>query len=118
MTFATVSDNRQQLLFLSHLLLSAYPGCTIHQSRDPMRAAQHLSTQDVDAVFADADTCSECICIFNKHKSHPSVYLLCRQELPPPEETEGIHGIVTYPITTQKIQIALQTTPQEVREVV
>ena len=117
MTFTTVSVNREQLTVLSQLLLTAFPGCTIHQNRDPMRAIQHLSSQKVDAVFADAETCSDMIHIFREHKSKPSIYLLCRDRKPP-GETGGIRGIVTYPLTKQKIQIALQTGPREILEVI
>ena len=118
MTFTTVSINREQSAMLSQLLLLAFPGCTIHQSRDPGRAIQHLATQKIDAMFMDADTCSEWMPILRKHQSKPPVYLMCRQGLLPPEETVGIRGIVTYPITKQKIQNALQNIPREIREVV
>ena len=118
MTFTTVSSNREQSALLSQLLLMAFPGCTIHQSRDPARAIQHLSTQKVDAMFMDADSCSDWIPVLRRHESNPSVYLLCRQDLLPPEKTPGIRGIVTYPITKQKIQNALQNIPREIREVV
>ena len=118
MTFANVSVNPELLTLLSHLLILAFPGCTIHQSRDPMRAAQRLSNHEVDAIFADADTCSDWIHTLKKHKSNPSVYLLCRQDSQLPEGTENIRGIVTYPITQQKIQLALQPRPQEIREVI
>ena len=117
MTFANVCVNREQLTLLSQLLLAAFPGCTIHQSRDPMRAAQRLSDHKIDAVFADADTCSDWIHSLKRHLSNTSVYLLCRQDSSLPEEAEDIHGIVTYPITEQKIQDALLNIPQEIREV-
>ena len=55
MTFVTVSNNCEQLALLSQLLISLIPGCTIHQSCDPMRAIQHVSCRKVDAMFADAD---------------------------------------------------------------
>ena len=118
MTFANVCVNQEQLTLLSRLLLAVFPGCTIHQSRDPKRIIQHLSNQKIDAVFADADTCSDWIPIFQKHKSNPAVFLLCPQERQGPEKSEDIHTVVTYPITKQKIQIALQTVPQELMEVV
>ena len=118
MTFANVCVNQEQLTLLSHLLLAAFPGCTIHQSRDPKRTIQHLSDHKVDAVFADADTCSDWIHIFRKHKSNPTVFLLCPQERQRSKETGDIHGVVMYPITTQKIQDALQTGPREIREVI
>ena len=118
MTFANVSVNQEQLALLSQLLLMAFPGCTIHQSRDPMRAMRCLSNQKVDAVFADADICSDWIHVFRKHKSNPSVFLLCPQNLQIPEGTEDTQGIVRYPITKQKIQKALQTRPWEIREVI
>lgn len=103
---------------LSQLLLTAFPGCVIHQSCDPVRTITHLSTQKVDAVFADADTYPKLMHLLNKQKSKASVYLLCRHDAPPPEETDGIRSIITYPITGQKIQVALQTVPREIREVV
>ena len=118
MTFANVSVNREQLILLSQLLLTAFPGCTIHQSCDPVRTITHLSTQKVDAVFADADTYPELMHLLNRQKSKASVYLLCRHDALPPEETGGIRSVITYPITRQKIQVALQTIPREVREVV
>ena len=118
MTFANVSVNKQQLALLSQLLLTAFPGCTIHQSRDPMRTIQHVSSGKIDAVFADADTCADLISILRKQKLNTTVYLMCQQEVLPLDETGDIHGIVTYPITKQKIQLALQNIPRKVREVV
>ena len=118
MTFANVNVNREQLTLLSQLLLTAFPGCIIHQSRDPMRTITHLSTQKVDAVFADADTYPDVLRLLNRQKSKASVYLLCRHDTSPPEEPDGIRSVITYPITSQKIQIALQNIPREIREVV
>ena len=118
MTFANVSVNREQLTLLSQLLLTAFPGCVIHQSRDPVRTITHLSAQKIDAVFADADTCPDLIRLLNRQKSKASVYLLCRHDAQPPDKTEGIQSVITYPVTRQKIQVALQTIPQEIREVI
>ena len=117
MTFANVCANQEQLTLLSQLLLTVFPGCIIHQSRDPQRTIRHLSSQKVDAVFADADTCPDLAHMLNGHTSKATVYLLCRHDTQP-EETRGIRSIITYPITRQKIQAALQAAPQEVREVV
>ena len=118
MTFANIGVNREQITLLSRLLLTAFPGCVIHQSSDPVRTMKHLSTQKVDAVFADADTYSELTNLLKRQKTNASVYLLCRQELMLPEETDGIRSVITYPITRQKIQVALQNVPREIREVV
>lgn len=118
MTFANVSGNREQLTWLSQLLVAAFPGCVIHQGRDPMRAMTHLSTQKIDAVFADSDMYPDLMHLLNRQKSKASVYLLCRHDSPPPEDTGGIRSIITYPVTRQKIQVALQTVPQELREVI
>ena len=117
MTFANVSVDREQLLLLSQLLLAVFPGCTIHQNRDPVRVMQHLSTQKVDAMFVDADMRLDWKGILQKHGSSPSVFLLSRQELPP-EDAGGIRGIVTYPITKQKIENALHSVSSENREVI
>lgn len=117
MTFANVSVNREQVILLSQLLLTAFPGCVIHQSCDPVRTIKYLSTQKIDAVFADAETYPDLMHLLNRQKSKASVYLLCRQDLPP-GETDGIRSIITYPVTRQKIQAALQNVPQEIREVV
>ena len=92
MTFANVCVNQEQLTWLSHLLLAAFPGCTIHQSRNPMRTMQHLSDRKVDAVFVDADSGSDWIPLFRKHKSNPTVYLLCPQERWTPPEAEDIRS--------------------------
>ena len=118
MTFANISASRQQLTSLSQMLITAFPGCTIHQSRDMMRALQHVSSGKVDVVFADAQTCSDLIPLLRQRKLSTSVYLLCPQDLQAPEETGGICGVVTYPLTTQKIQIALQHVPQVLREAI
>ena len=118
MTFANVSVHREQLTLLSQLLLTAFPGCIIHQSCDPVRTIKHLSAQKVDAVFVDADTHSEMMHLLNRQKTKASVYLLCQHDAPPPEEAGGIRSVITYPITRQKIQVALQTVPREVREVI
>lgn len=118
MTFANISVSREQLTLLSQLLLAVFPGCVIHQSCDPVRTMTQLSTQKVDAVFVDEGTHSEMMQVLNRQKSKASVYLLCRHDAPPPEETDGIRNVITYPITRQKIQVALQTVPREIREVV
>ena len=118
MTFANIGVNREQLALLSRLLLTAFPGCVIHQSSDPVRAMTRLSAQKIDAVFVDVDAHSEWMHLMNKQESKASVYLLCQHDAPPPEEAGGIRSVITYPITRQKIQVALQTVPREVREVV
>ena len=118
MTFANVCVDRERLTMLSQLLLTAFPGCVIHQGRDPVRTIKHLSTKKVDAVFADADSYHDLKHLLDGQQSKPSVYLLCRHDALPPEETGGIRNVITYPITRQKIQVALQTVPREIREVV
>ena len=111
MTFANVCVDRTQLMLLSQLLLTAFPGCVIHQNCDPVRTFRNLSTEAVDAVFVDADTRSEVLQLLNSRNAKPSVYLLCQHDTLSPEETGGIHRVITYPITKQKIQGALQTVP-------
>ena len=118
MTFANVGVNREQLTWLSQLLLTAFPGCVIHQSCDPVWTITHLSTQKIDAVFVDTDTYPNLIHLLNRQRSKASVYLMCQQDVLPPEETGRIQSVITYPITRQKIQVALQTIPREIREVV
>jgi hypothetical protein len=118
MTFANVSANREQVTLLSQLLVTAFPGCIIHQSCDPVRTITHLSTRKIDAVFVDTDTYPDLIRLLSRHKSKASVYLMCRQDVLPPEKTDGIRNVITYPVTRQKIQVALQTVPQELREVI
>ena len=117
MTFANVSVNRERLTLLSQLLLTAFPGCVIHQSCDPVRTITHLSTKQVDAVFVDADIYPALVHLMNGQKSKASVYLLCRHDTQP-AETDDVRNLITYPITRQKIQAALQTIPQEIREVI
>ena len=118
MTFANVGVNREQLTLLSQLLLTAFPGCVIHQSCDPVRTITHLSTQKIDAVFADPDTYPVLMRLLSRQQSKASVYLLCQHDTPPPEERDGIRSVITYPVTRQKIQAALQTIPREIREVI
>ena len=116
MTFANVGVNREQLTSVSQLLLTAFPGCVIHQSCDPVRTVTHLSAQKVDAVFADADTYPDLMRMLVRQNATASVYLLCQHNAPP-EEIAGVRNVITYPITRQKIQAALQRIPQEIREV-
>ena len=118
MTFANVCVNREQLTSLSQLLLTAFPGCIIHQSCDPVRTVTHLYAQKVDAIFVDAAVHPMLMHLLNKEKSETAVYLLCRQDSSLPEEPGSVQGVITYPITGQKIQAALQTVPQGIREVV
>ena len=118
MTFANVSVDQKQLTLLSQLLLTTCPGCVIHQSCDPMRTVRHLATRKIDAIFADEDTYPHLMHLLNRHKSKALVYLMCRQDALLPKETDGIQNIITYPVTQQKIQIALKSIPQGIREVV
>ena len=117
MTFANVCVNRERLTLLSQLLLTAFPGCVIHQSCNPTRTLAHLSTGKVDAVFVDADTHSEVMHLLNKHKAKASVYLLCQHDSLPQDKPGGVYNIITYPITKQKLQGAMQIIPREIREV-
>lgn len=118
MTFANVSANRERLKSLSQLLLTAFPGCVIHQSCDPVRTVRHLSAQKIDAVFADEEAYPDLIRLLNRQTEKTSVYLLCQRERISPQDTGGGGGIITYPVTRQKIQFALQAIPQEIREVI
>ena len=112
MTFVTVSINRQQLTLLSQILVTLFPGCTIHQSRDPMRAIHQLSYQEVDAVFADVDTVSNMMDMLRKPRTGAQIWLLCRQDAAVPEEFAGCYGVLSCPITEQKMRDALQRIPQ------
>jgi hypothetical protein len=118
MTFANVSINREQLILISQLLLTAFPGCVIHQSCDPARTITHLSTKKVDAVFTDAEAYPELMHLLNSQNSKTSVYLLCRHDTQPPEGTCGVQSIITYPVTRQKIHAALQVVPRGIGEVI
>ena len=118
MTFANVCANREQLTSLSQLLLSAFPGCVIHQSCDPTRTIPQLATRKLDAVFVDADTHSEVIQLLDRQKAKASVYLLCQYDSLTPEKMGDVPNVITYPITKQKIQGALQTVPREIKEVI
>ena len=108
MTFVTVSNNREQLAILSQLLVTLMPGCTIHQNSNPMRAIQCLSNQKVDAVFADADTCADAMDILRKQKVQTQVCLLCRQDVDLTEEAVCPYGILSYPLTEQKMRTVLR----------
>jgi hypothetical protein len=105
MTFANVNMNREQLTLLSQLLLTAFPGCIIHQSCDPVRTITHLSTQRVDAVFTDADTYPDLMHLLNTQNAKASVYLLCRHDAPLPEEStaaKAVTGISPTMITNTR----------------
>ena len=110
MTFVTVSNNCEQLALLSRLLITLIPGCTIHQSCDPMRAIQHVSCRKVDAMFADADTVCDMMSILSRQKKNTQIWILCRQGAALSEKTAGYDGILTYPITEQEMRTALQGT--------
>ena len=108
MTFVTVNVNREQLTLLSQLLITLFPGCTIHQNRDPMRAIGCLSSRKVDAVFADADTCTSVIGALKRQKDPAPICFLCRQDAALPEEVEPYDDVLSYPITEQKMRMTFQ----------
>jgi hypothetical protein len=83
----------------------------IHQSCDPVRTFTHLSAQKVDAIFVDADTYPALVHLLSGQKSKTPVHLLCRQDFVPAVGAEGIGSVITYPVTRQKIQAALQNGP-------
>ena len=107
MTFVTVSVNREQLSSLSRLLVTLFPGCTIHQSRDPMRAIQRVSHKDVDAVFADVDTASDMMDLLRRRKMNTKIWLLCSPNIALPEELVGCYGVLSCPVTEHNIRNAL-----------
>ena len=106
MTFVTVCADRAQLTSLCHVLVTVFPGCTIHQNRDPMRAMRQLSNQKVDAVFVDADTCSGSMDILCKQNLR--LCLLCGKDAAMPEGTKGFDGVLSYPITEQNVRATVQ----------
>ena len=108
MTFVAISVNREQLALLSRFLVTIFPGCTIYQGSDPMRALLRLSNQKVEAVFEDADTCANMMDTLSKHNGNTQICLLCKQDAVPQEETTNFHGVVSYPITEQQIRTTLQ----------
>lgn len=112
MTFVTVMNNCEQLALLSQLLITLIPGCTIHQSCDPMRAIQHVSCRKVDAVFADADTICDTMNMLSRQRKNAKIWLLCRQGAALPEKMAGYYGVLTYPITEKEMRTALQGMPQ------
>ena len=107
MTFVTVSKNYEQLAFLSHLLISLIPGCTIHRCCDPMRAIQHISSRKVDATFADADTIGDVMNLLSRQQQNTQIWILCRQDAALPKNKVG-YNVLSYPITEYKIRNALQ----------
>ena len=112
MTFVTVSINRAQLTLLSQFLVTLFPGCTIHQSCDPLRAIQRVSSQEVDAVFADVDTIYNMMDMLRIKRTNTKIWLLCKQDAILPEEMADCYGVLYCPITEQKIRNALQRLPQ------
>ena len=112
MTFVTVSVNRNQLTMLSRFLVTMFPGCTIHQSCDPMRAIRSLSCQKVDAVFTDTDSCSNMMDILSRQNMTTQVCLLSSQGAVLPEEAANFDGILSYPITEENMRTTLQKISQ------
>ena len=108
MTIVTVGNSSEQLTTLSRLLIALIPGCTIHQSCDPMRAMQHISCRKVDAVFADADTICDMMNILSRQKQNTRIWILCRQGVVLPAKMAGCCGVLPYPITEQEMRTALQ----------
>ena len=114
MTFVTVSDNREQLAMLSRYLVAIFPGCTIYQSCDPIRAIHPLSDRKVDVVFADLDTVSNMMHLLGRQKTRAKIWLLCQEGAALPEETAVCYGVLSCPITEQKIRNALESVCQSV----
>ena len=108
MTFATVCVNQEQLSLLSQLLITIFPGCTIHQNQDPIHAIRCLSKQKIDAMFADVDACTNVMDVLRKQDLNTQICFLCRQNVKIPGEITNLDEVLTYPITEQKMRTTLQ----------
>ena len=112
MVFVTVSENREQLTGLTQLLVRLMPGCTIHQNYDPVRAIRCFAKQKVDVVFVDGDVCSGLLELMMKHEIDTSVYYLGGRDLSEIELPSGVCGVITAPVTDEKIRTLLQHLPK------
>ena len=72
-----------------------------------MRAMQRLSCQKVDAVFADTDTISGLADFLDRRKLNTKLWLLSHHGEAIPGEITGYDGILSWPITEQKLRNAL-----------
>ena len=77
-----------------------------------MRAVRQLSNQKVDAVFADADTCSNSMDFLRRQNTQ--LCLLCGKDAATPEVAKGFDGVLSYPITEQSVRITLQSLSRKI----
>lgn len=108
MNFITVSANREQLTILSQFLTTMFPGCTVYQGCNPMHAFRRLSIKNINAVFADVETCSQMVDLLNRQNIKTLIYPLCRQDTALSEELLDFGAPLSYPITEHKMQPVIQ----------
>ena len=108
MTFIICNVNRQQVTLFGRLLIELFPGCTIHQSCDPMRVIQRLSSQNVDAVFVDSHTLPDVMNMLKHRNLIAKIWLLRRLDEVLPEEKDTDYGVLSFPASKQEILEALK----------
>lgn len=112
MTFAIVSVDREQLTLLSQLLVTVFPGCTIHQSGDPVRAMQRISYQKPDAVFADAATISNMTDVLRRQAKNIKICILCKQGVQLSEKMTKGYDVLPWPVAEHQVRSALKRMPE------
>lgn len=112
MTFVTADDDRTRLESLTKLLVSAFPGSTIYQHTDPVRAPHDALNNRVDAVFLEAEMQKTngvaLLKILRSQKPGIPVFILSKtEELRESAVEAGANGYFTHPVSEQQMKDAV-----------
>lgn len=112
MIFVTADSNREQLEGLTKLLVSAFPGSTIYQHVNPLRAPGDVLHNRIAGVFLEAEMEQiggiELMQMLHRQKPTLSVYILSQTEKYRSKALEsGAEGYLVYPISEQQIKEAI-----------
>lgn len=112
MTFVTADSNRSRLEDLTKLLVSAFPGSTIYQHVDPMRASGDVLQNRITGVFLEAEmekvSGIELMRKLRRQHEDLPVYILSEtEELRDSALQAGAAGYFLRPLTARVLQEAI-----------
>ena len=112
MTFVTADSCRLQLVRLTKLLVSVFPGSTIYQHIDLCRVPHDVMQNNVDAVFLEAEINEtdglEFAQMLRRQKTNLPVFIISRTEDLREEAAEaGANDYFVQPVTEQQLRDAI-----------
>lgn len=113
MVFVTADSDRERLHTLTALLLSTFPGSTVHEHTDPVRSARCVMDRKVDAVLAEAgmrwiDGMS-LPRFLRCHRQDIPVFILAESDgYREAALRDGADGYLVWPFTAEQLRSAVQ----------